>query len=174
MYMTGVENRGAEFIGEAHMPGPSRKSRRAPRPPASPAAALNDSEYRALADFRHALREFLAFSEAAASASGVTTQQYQALLVIKANPEQSVLVREMAEEMLLKHNNAVQLADRLADAKLIRREASKTDKRAVLLRLTAKGEAKIAYLAAIHFRELVKRSKQFVDISRMVTRLEYM
>ena len=139
-----------------------------------PAAALDASEYRALAEFRHAMRAFIAFSEAATSASGVTTQQYQALLVIKANPEQAVLVRDLAEQMLLKHNNAVQLADRLVQAKLIRREPSKLDKRAVLLKLTSKGEAKIAYLAAIHFRELVKRREQFVDISRMVTRLEYM
>ena len=140
---------------------------------ARPAAALIESEYRALAEFRYAMRAFIAFSEAAAGASGVTTQQYQALLVIKAHPEQAVLVRELAEQMLLKHNNAVQLADRLVDARLIRREGSKLDKRAVLLKLTAKGEAKIAYLAAIHFRELVRRREQFVDISRMVTRLDY-
>ena len=38
--------------------------------------------YAGLAGFRFALRRFLAFSEAVTSAAGVTSSQYQAMLVI--------------------------------------------------------------------------------------------
>jgi hypothetical protein len=43
---------------------------------------LADEDYTALADFRHALRQFLAFSEQAATTCGLTPQQHQALLAI--------------------------------------------------------------------------------------------
>lgn len=39
--------------------------------------------YRLLADFRYALLKFLAFSEAAARAAGLSAKQHQALLAIK-------------------------------------------------------------------------------------------
>ena len=41
---------------------------------------VDPSVYEGLAAFRLALRRFLAFSEAATGAAGVTAQQYQALL----------------------------------------------------------------------------------------------
>src|SRR5690242_7743240 len=104
---------------------------------------LDEQRYQALASFRFALRAFLAFSEAATRQSGATPQWYQALLVIRANPKRAVLVRELAEQMLLKHNNAVQLVDRLVGAGLVRRQQSKVDRRAVVLTLTRRGDEKI-------------------------------
>ncbi len=142
--------------------------------PRLPAPTLRNMQYRALAQFRHALRAFLAFSESATQNSGVTTQQYQALLAIKASPDESMMVRELAEELLLKHNNTVQLVDRLVEAKLVRRTPSAEDRRAVVLTLTAKGEEKIAYLAAIHFRELAMRQEELTDILHLATRMERM
>src|SRR5215472_7873853 len=94
-------------------------------------ARLDAPQYQALAGFRYAIRAFLAFSESAARKSGVTPQQYQALLAIKAHPDETILVRELADELMLKHNNAVQLVDRLVKAKLVRRSPSKQDGRAV-------------------------------------------
>lgn len=150
-------------------PGASRRQTKT-----RPAPALHAAQYRALAQFRRALRSFLAFSEFATQDSGVTTQQYQALLVIKASPTESVLVRELAEQMLLKHNNTVQLVDRLVDARLVRRSPSEEDRRAVVLTLTARGEEKIAYLAAIHFRELALRQEELTDILRLAAKMERM
>jgi DNA-binding MarR family transcriptional regulator len=125
-----------------------------------------------LAKFRRALREFLAFSEAAAFEYGVTTQQYQALLALKAARGRAILIRDLAEELLLKHNNAVQLVDRLVGGGLVRRDPSRTDKRAVELRLTAKGEKAIAHLARLHFRELLQRQAQMTDISRLAREID--
>ena len=138
------------------------------------AATLDKGQYEALANFRYALRAFLAFSDSATRISGVTTQQYQALLVIKASSGGTVLVRELAEQMLFKHNTAVQLVDRLVEAGLVRRQQSKLDRRAVMLTLTPKGEEKIAYLAALHFRELVARQEELTDISHLAMKMETM
>lgn len=44
---------------------------------------LTDAEYRSLADFRFALRRFLAFSEDAARAQGLTPAQHQLLLAVR-------------------------------------------------------------------------------------------
>ena len=46
---------------------------------------LDDWDYTRLADFHYALRRFLEFSEKAAAALGLTPQQHQALLVIRAS-----------------------------------------------------------------------------------------
>ena len=53
---------------------------------------LSDADYRSLAEFRHALRRFLAFSEHAARDHGLTPSQHQLLLAIRghAGPSRSV------------------------------------------------------------------------------------
>jgi DNA-binding MarR family transcriptional regulator len=136
--------------------------------------AFTKQHFEALAHFRYALRAFLAFSEQATRQSGITTQQYQALLAIKASPEEALLVGELAERLLLKHNNTVQLVDRLCEANLVRRTQSKLDGRAVVISLTAKGQQKIAELATLHFRELLSRQKELSAISRRASRMEEM
>ena len=135
-------------------------------------SAFTKQHFEALAHFRYALRAFLAFSERATRQSGVTTQQYQALLAIKASPDEALLVGELAECLLLKHNNTVQLIDRLCEANLARRTPSKLDGRAVVISLTAKGQQKVAELAALHFRELLSRQKELSAISRLASKME--
>ena len=48
---------------------------------------LTTRDYAQLAAFRHALRGFLRFSEAAAAEAGLTAQHYQAMLVLRGWPE---------------------------------------------------------------------------------------
>jgi DNA-binding MarR family transcriptional regulator len=134
-------------------------------------SGLTKDQYVALARFRYALRAFLEFSEAATGARGITTQQYQALLAIKASAENCLNVRELAAEMLIKHNGAVQLVDRLVGAGLVRRLPSTEDRRVVTIRMTAKGERKLAELADLHFRELVARHKQLTGILQLGAQL---
>ena len=99
----------------------------------SNAARLDASGYEELADFRLALRRFLAFSDAVTHEAGVTSGQYQALLVIKTHSAGAIMIRELAEQMLLQHHGAVQLVDRLARAGLVVRRHSPTDRRSVLV-----------------------------------------
>jgi len=116
---------------------------------------LTTHDYAQLAAFRHALRGFLRFSEAAAAEVGLSAQHYQAMLILRACPEdQRVTINDLAQELFLKHNSAVGLVDRLAQERLIVREPSSVDRRKVELRLTGRGRQVLAKLAAMHRRQL--------------------
>lgn len=123
--------------------------------------ALDPDRFRALAGFRHALRRFLAASEAISKAAGVTQQQYQAMLAIAAWPKAgaagAMSMKDLAEELLLTHHAAVQLVDRLAKAGLARRAPSSIDRRSVELGLTDEGVALLDRLATQHLAEMLKR-----------------
>jgi DNA-binding MarR family transcriptional regulator len=116
---------------------------------------LTTRDYAQLAAFRRALREFLRFSEHAAAATGLTSQHYQAMLVLRACPDdRRVSIAELAEQLLIKHNSAVELVDRLVQGDLVAREGSLSDRRKVELSLTPRGRQVLAKLAGSHRREL--------------------
>lgn len=111
--------------------------------------------YEDLAAFRFELRKFLRFSENAATAVGITPQQYQALLAIKGFPGRDhVTVGELAERLQIRHHSAVGLIDRLVLERLVERDTSAEDRRLVNIRLTSRGEHMLATLAATHREEL--------------------
>jgi len=116
---------------------------------------LATRDYARLAAFRHSLRRFLRFSEEAAAADGITGQHYQAMLILRACPEgQRTTINDLAQQLLIKHNSAVELVDRLVQQDLAVREASSADRRKVELSLTLRGRQVLARLAAMHRREL--------------------
>jgi DNA-binding MarR family transcriptional regulator len=116
---------------------------------------LTTSGYARLAAFRKALREFVRFSDVAAAEVGLTTQHYQAMLILRACPSgHRVSIRELAGELLIKHNSAVGLVDRLVEEGLVSRESSEADRRKVELTLSARGREVLAQLASMHQREL--------------------
>src|SRR5690606_30729116 len=90
----------------------------------SPARAtpLSDRDYRALAEFRSALRRFLHFSEQAAREAGITPAQHQLLLAVRgfAGPGTPV-VGDLAEALQLRHHSTVELVDRAERAGLVTR-----------------------------------------------------
>ena len=112
-------------------------------------------DFRALASFRRELRKFLAFSEQAAAAGGLTGQQHQALLAIRGLSERGEMsVGELADILLLRPHSAGELVDRLVKLELAARGADGADGRRVLVRLTPTGEDKLRTLSAAHMREL--------------------
>ncbi len=115
-------------------------------------AKLIDADYRHLAEFRYVLRLFLSFSEEAARAAGLSPQQHQALLAIRGFGGK-LTIGELAERLAIKPHSAVGLADRLAEAGLVVRQAGK-DRRQVLLSLTKMAERKLARLSRAHREEL--------------------
>lgn len=116
---------------------------------------LATRDYAQLASFRHALRTFLRFSEAAAAQEGLTSQHYQAMLILRGWPDgQPISINDLAQHLLIKHNSAVGLVDRLADEGLVVREASAVDRRKVELRLSSGGREVLSRLAATHRDEL--------------------
>ena len=135
-------------------------------------AALTDADYGRLAAFRHALRSFLNFSESAASRIGLTGQQYQALLVVRATSASSGrTVSELARQLLIKHHSAVGLVDRLADQEFLVRKPSREDARKVELRLTTKGTRVLGRLADMHRHELAHAGPQLQALLAQITHL---
>jgi DNA-binding MarR family transcriptional regulator len=113
---------------------------------------LTAADYRTLAEFRYLLRRYLTFSKGAAEQAGLTPQQHQALLAIKGGED--VTVGKLAENLLLRHNSAVGLADRLVLAGYIARNSDAKDRRRVTLALTEKGEDILFGLSSAHREEL--------------------
>jgi DNA-binding MarR family transcriptional regulator len=134
-------------------------------------AQLGSHEYSLLAAFRYALRGFMHFSESAASAVGLTAQQYQALLALRGWPEdRQVTINDLAQQLLIRHNTTVGLVDRLYKQGLVARQPSPTDGRQVHLRLTAKGERKLELLASVHREELRRIGPQLKQLLQQITR----
>ena len=130
---------------------------------------LRTADYARLAAFRYALRSFLHFSESAAARVGLTSQQYQALLVVRSLTESApVSIADLAEQLLIKHNSAVGLADRLVAQGLLVRQRIPENRRKAELRLTPRGEQVLGSLASIHRRKLRRIGP---DINRILTDL---
>ena len=112
-------------------------------------------DYKALAEFRHQLRIFLAFSEGNAGRAGLTSQQYQALLTIKGlNTRMPMSVGELARFLLIKPHTAVELVDRMTKLGLLKRSVDDHDNRRVLVTLTKKGTLRLQKVATVNFRHL--------------------
>jgi len=122
---------------------------------------LSKAEYEALASIRYALRQFLRFSEDAATAAGLAPRQHQALLAIKGFPGRDrITIGELAERLQIHHHSAVGLADRLVLHRLAARERGAADRRQVYLALTPRGEAVLEKLSAAHKEQLRRIAPQ--------------
>jgi DNA-binding MarR family transcriptional regulator len=121
---------------------------RSPRP-------ISESDYATLADFRFAVRQFLHFSEERAAEAGLSPQQHQALLAMRA-AEGHMTVGELAERLLLKPHSASGLIDRLHVLGLAERRDSTDDRRRTLIHLTSKAKRLLERLTEAHRDELVR------------------
>ena len=115
---------------------------------------LNDDDYAALAEFRFALRQFQAFSDDRATQMGLTPQQHQALLALRAAPTEDATVGFVARRLLLKPHSATGLVDRLEKQGLVTRHASGADRRRAQLRLTPHALDILANLSNAHRDEI--------------------
>lgn len=129
---------------------------------------IRDADYKALADFRYALRRFLVFSEKAARAAGLTAQQHQALLAIKGHASGGpVTIGDLAERLLIRHNSAVELVNRLVVAGWLRKATGEEDRRRVVLVLTGEAEAVLDALSANHLDELRRSGASMTAIAAL-------
>lgn len=135
--------------------------------------ALALADYQALGAFRLAVRKFLAFSESGAAAQGVTPQQHQALLAIKAHggPE-PMSVGELAASLLIKTHSAVGLVARLVDRGLVERHPSDRDRRRILLNLTRAGERILEAISRQNLGKLKTTMPAFVDLLTALEQLD--
>lgn len=117
---------------------------------------LEDADYVALADFRHALREFQAFSEVRVAEFGLTPQQHQTLLTIRGGPRDGVAIGYIADRLILKPHSASGLVARLEVSGLIERRRSSADRRKILLALTTEATRLLEQLSIIHREEILR------------------
>ncbi|MGH2479840.1 MAG: MarR family winged helix-turn-helix transcriptional regulator [Ktedonobacteraceae bacterium] len=116
---------------------------------------LSVHDYQALTEFRHQLRNFLAFSEQAARAVGLEPQQHQLLLALKGfSAQNKVTVSDLAERLKIQHHSTVELLNRMVERDLVRRSRDERDQRRVLVTLTAHGEEVLHRLSLLHRTEL--------------------
>lgn len=128
---------------------------------------LSDAQYRQLADFRHTLRRFLRFSEAAAEDAGLSGRQYHALLALRAaTAAQPASIGYVAKCLLIKHNSAVELIDRLVKQRLVERRESSEDRRKVELSVTRKGQRLLDRLVDVHRQELGRLAAHLALLSQ--------
>jgi len=115
---------------------------------------LTDGDYRVLANFRFRLRQFQAFSEAMAAEVGLTPQQHQALLAIRAAEGGRASIGYVAERLILKPHSASGLIDRLETLGLIVRQTSPDDRRQTQLELTDTARVLLTRLSITHREEI--------------------
>jgi DNA-binding MarR family transcriptional regulator len=119
------------------------------------AKSMSSDEFRALAEFRYQIRQFLNGSEQAARSTGLEPQQYLFLLALRGLPAgRAATIRELAERMQLRHHSAVEMVNRLERQQLLRRERSRTDRRQVILHLTPRAAKILSRLARQRIAEL--------------------
>jgi DNA-binding MarR family transcriptional regulator len=118
--------------------------------------SLDQLDYQCLAEFRYQLRDFLKFSERAASKMGLRPQQHQALLAIKGTPGEYVTIGILAERLGIRHNSTVELVDRLIMKGLVERRHNPKDHREVIIDVTNRAERILFDLSLAHRNEIRK------------------
>lgn len=127
-------------------------------------------DYKSLADFRYELRRFQAFSHQAAKDAGLTGQQHQALLAIRGGG--LTTVGDLAKRLLVAHNTAAELTDRMIGRGLLRRRADSNDRRRVLLELTDNGERRLKALSKVHLQEIKTVAPALLRFCRSLRKLK--
>ncbi|MEO5794668.1 MAG: MarR family winged helix-turn-helix transcriptional regulator [Rhodoferax sp.] len=124
---------------------------------------LTKSDFESLSEFRYQLRRFLRFSEEAAHSEGLTPQQYQLLLHVKGFPgREHATIGELAERLQTQQHGVVALVSRCEEAGWVSRSPGETDRRQVLVRLTAEGDQRVRRAAELHKSELKSMSAVFM------------
>jgi DNA-binding MarR family transcriptional regulator len=130
---------------------------------------IADDDYRALANFRYLIRGFLATSETLARHQDLNPQQHQCLLAIAGRPPGvAPTIGYIAERLLIEHNSAVGLVDRLVSQGLVERRPSQEDRRQVHVHLTPHSTAVLEALSHGHREELRVLAPQLVKALRQI------
>lgn len=125
-------------------------------------STLSKETLERLSHFRYQLRSFLRVSEDICRDAQITPLQYLLLLHVRGMPGKDwANIGELAERLQAKHHGVVALVNRCEEAELVERRPAETDKRQVAVHLTAKGEAILQQLAALHLPELQRLREEF-------------
>ncbi len=100
------------------------------------------------------LREYLRIHHA------TTLPRFDVMAALFRRPD-GMMMTELSRRLLVSNGNATAVVDRLITDGLVRREVPQTDRRSVMVKLTAKGQRTFEAWAADHEREV---AAQFAEI----------
>lgn len=116
---------------------------------------FRESEYRAQAEFRSALRAFLHVAERHARQAGIPPQQYLVLLAIRGHPAYPhVSVGQLADSLRIHQSSTSLVVDRMVRSCLLTRLEDTGDRRRICLTLTSRGQKVLDTILAANRREL--------------------
>lgn len=75
---------------------------------------------------------------------GLTAEQYNVMRIMKGKHPEQMCVKDIGSRMIEKSSNVPRIIDRLVEKKLVKRTASKDDKRETIMSLTEKGLTMLA------------------------------
>ncbi|MGH7611800.1 MAG: MarR family winged helix-turn-helix transcriptional regulator [Candidatus Dormibacteria bacterium] len=134
----------------------------APEPPLTPPPGVDQELLEQLAfrsQLRYVFRRALTMLDSAAAEAGLTPLGYHAVLVLGAGGAQGVSEQELVEQLASSRAHISVLSRSLVEAGLVRRSPLPSDRRRILLTLTARGWEVVATIARRHrerMRELVE------------------
>lgn len=144
------------------------------RTPNASGRRVTPTDYQALDAFQLALRRFLAMSESGAMELGLTSQQHQALLAVRAHRGPGeITIGELANTLMIKNHSAIGLVDRLVERDLLERRASPQDRRRVVLRLSELGQRKLESVSRSNLGQLKTTLPEFTDLLRALEQLDF-
>jgi len=125
---------------------------------------ITTTEFRALAELRYRIRQFLKEGDTTARKEGLEPQQYLLLLAIRGlPPDVPGKIRTLADRLALKHHSVVELVDRLEQHGYVKRTRSREDKRQVLVSLLPKGQKVLERVVQQRIGELRASGRQLVQ-----------
>jgi DNA-binding MarR family transcriptional regulator len=124
------------------------------------------TEQKTLMEFWLQLQNFLNTRRRAARAAGVAPSEYEVMLTLMALSDSDPNISTVGRRLLVQHRAAARLIKRLARQGMVRAERSHSDRRSVVLRLTAKGQRVLNHLAANSLQRLATEAPPLVHSLR--------
>ena len=139
--------------------------------PNLPNRQISLTDYRALAEFRYRVRQFLRITERTARQAGVHPQQHRLMLAVKGMPAgMAPSISNLAERLQLEPHSTVELVNRAATRGLVARHHDRHDRRVVMVRVTPRGEGLLAQLSLRNRQELRAAAPALMRALRAITR----
>jgi DNA-binding MarR family transcriptional regulator len=118
-------------------------------------STLTDQQYQMLFTVRYAMRHYLQWSERQAAEVGLTPQQHQLLLAVRAHAAPlPPSIGDLAGYLMVRPNSTIELVGRAEAIGFVARAHDTNDQRIVRVSLTPHGESLLDELTGAHLQEL--------------------
>lgn len=133
---------------------------------------MSNEQYEVLFTFRHALLRYLRWSQRHVADVGLTEHQYLLILAVRArSSSRAPSIHDLADDLLIRPNSAVELVNRTQLLGLVERRPDPKDLRVVRVALTERGGDLLDELARAHLSELERIAASLHLTPAWLTRL---